>query len=93
MSGNDRRVGQSLPRPVTKGHEMEGRASDRLGGGGGGEARGRTGPVKGCREPQRDHMVGLPPGCGPFRQSRVTVSYQGVCLSRSRGPALLGEQL
>lgn len=46
-----------------------------------------------CRGVQRAHRVGLPPGCGPFRQSRATVSNQGVCLSRSRGLAPLRVQL
>ncbi|XDB66975.1 hypothetical protein ABFV05_020591 [Capra hircus] len=30
-------------------------------------------------------MVGLPPGCGPFRQSRVTVSYQEVLANGNDG--------
>ena len=49
MSGNDRRVGQSLPRPVTKGHEMEGRAGDP-------GLRGKDGTCQGLqRAPERPH--------------------------------------
>lgn len=57
MSGNDRRVGQSLPRPVTKGHEMEGRA----GGGGGGRDLSR-----GAESPRETTWWGCLPGVDPF---------------------------
>lgn len=85
MSGNDRRVGQSLPRPVTKGHEMEGRAGDR-------GLRGKDGTYQGLqRAPERPHG-----GAASRVWTLSPVSSAGLlpgCVSRSRGPAPLGVQL
>ena len=54
MSGSDRRAGQSRPRPVTKGLEMEGRAGDR-------GLRGKDGTCQGVRTaPERPHGGAAP---------------------------------
>lgn len=68
--------GSPAPRPMTTGHEMEGRAG--------------VGAEEdiGCWGGRRAYGVELPPECGSFGQSRLTVSNRGVCLALSRGSAL-----